>query len=366
MPPSPYAPHPYQSLPQCAFWAQGAWDAYAQLYQKKFEITQKTPLMTMGSCFAQRLGAALRQSGGQIIDQEPPPQGLSPERWAAQGYGLYSARYGNIYTARQARQLMEDALWERLHPEMILRDHRGFHDGQRLHVDLGRLATAGMVLEARSAHLAAVRRAIEAADVLILTLGLTEAWQHATSAMQYAFCPGVKLGQFDPAHHVLHVASAEEVMQDLRTLLHVAQKMKPGVKLLLTVSPVPMIATATHRHILLANQASKAALLSAALNLAATHEEIAYFPSFEIATGAGGRLAHFAANRRDITAEGVAQIMRVFFECHAEFTPSALHSSILMQNAESDAEEEEDALHCDEELLAAFAPPHIWPRGKAS
>jgi hypothetical protein len=36
-------------------------------------------------------------------------QGLSPEQARANGYGVFSARYGNIYTVRQLLQLFERA-----------------------------------------------------------------------------------------------------------------------------------------------------------------------------------------------------------------------------------------------------------------
>jgi hypothetical protein len=104
--------HPYAERAGEAFWNTavagrspgdvGPW------CRRKFD-TSGMKIATAGSCFAQHIGRALRRAGRPAIDLEPPPRGLAPENWARFGYGVYSARYGNVYTSRQLLQLLQRA-----------------------------------------------------------------------------------------------------------------------------------------------------------------------------------------------------------------------------------------------------------------
>src|SRR5687767_3725145 len=100
---------PYQGRPLRSFWRSGVAEAdplaSKDLYRKKFEIRPNDRIATAGSCFAQHIARNLRTQGFSVIDAEPPPPNMSPETAQSFGYGLYSARYGNIYTARQLAQL---------------------------------------------------------------------------------------------------------------------------------------------------------------------------------------------------------------------------------------------------------------------
>ena len=70
-------------------------------------------IATAGSCFAQHIGRALRGRGLGYLDLEPPPAFLTEDEANRLGYGLYSCRYGNIYTVRQLLQLFQEAHGER-------------------------------------------------------------------------------------------------------------------------------------------------------------------------------------------------------------------------------------------------------------
>ncbi len=91
-------------------------------YRKKFPIDSSMQIMTAGSCFAQHIATHLRKRGYSVIDEEPAPAHLRDRTAKQFGYRTYSARYGNIYTARQLLQLLreasgrfdpQDIIWER-------------------------------------------------------------------------------------------------------------------------------------------------------------------------------------------------------------------------------------------------------------
>ncbi len=88
--------------------------------------------------------------------------------------------------------------------------------------------------------------------------------------------------------------------------------------MILTVSPVPLVATAAGQHALVATTYSKAVLRVAADQVARTCSDVAYFPSFEIITGNYNRGAYFAEDCRSVTEEGVSHVMRVFLRHFTE------------------------------------------------
>ena len=79
------------------------------MYRPKFSITPTDRIFTAGSCFAQHVGRALRKKGFDVIDTETLPERCDPELKSRFGFGLYSARYGNLYSARQFLQLLQEA-----------------------------------------------------------------------------------------------------------------------------------------------------------------------------------------------------------------------------------------------------------------
>src|SRR5690242_18213578 len=104
---------PYQGLPRQAFWRTGVAgttpETIQNLWTAKATIKPPNKVETAGSCFAQHIARFLRQRDCKVLDVEPPPPGLDLETAHAFGYSMYSARYGNIYTARQLLQLTREA-----------------------------------------------------------------------------------------------------------------------------------------------------------------------------------------------------------------------------------------------------------------
>ena len=101
----------------------------------------------------------------------------------------------------------------------------------------------------------------------------------------FSACPGTVAGSFDPDRHEFRNFDAAEATADLLEFTWLLRSINPGVRIILTVSPVPLIATATGDHVLTASIYSKSVLRVAAAELARLEPEIAYFPAYEIVTG---------------------------------------------------------------------------------
>jgi hypothetical protein len=309
-------PSPYEGLPRASFWRTGVQaypaEAIADLYRPKFPVTPSTKIATAGSCFAQRITRNLRERGFGIIDREPAPPGLTPEAAASFGYGLYSARYGNIYTARHLRQLVAEAFRAFRPADAIWRRGDRYHDAMRPSVEPLGLLSAEAVSDHRQYHLRQVRQMILTAEVFLFTMGMTEAWEHAPSGTVYPTAPGVISGCYDPAIHQFKNFRFQEIYADLRAFFKFAKRHNPGLKIILTVSPVPITATATGHHVLSASIYSKSVLRAVAGQLQDEEPDIDYFPSYEIVMKTLYEGRFFEENARTVRPEGVAAAMDAF------------------------------------------------------
>ncbi|WP_372613720.1 GSCFA domain-containing protein [Aquicoccus sp.] len=345
---------PYADLPRAAFWrsAMRAPDeaTVAALYRPKFDLTPQTRLMTAGSCFAQHLHRTLTRAGWNVLQGEGTGRLLPAALARDYGYNIYSARYGNIYTARQLRQLIEDALSDTPRPAPVwTRDGRVF-DALRPTVEPHGLDSADLVQEARRDHLACVRGVLAETDVLIFTLGLTECWIDRATGLALPTAPGTVAGQYDPDTVTFHNFTYPEVLADLcasRDLLHAAGY---PVRILLTVSPVPLTATASGAHVGTATTYSKSVLRAVCGMLEAQDPDFDYFPAYEIITTTAAGGPHFARNRRDPSATGVDTVLGVFAMAHGDGPAPEIAPPTEPPDTGKTAEE----VACEEILLEAF------------
>ncbi|SDZ27497.1 GSCFA family protein [Amycolatopsis xylanica] len=333
--------NPYQALTARSFWrpavAEPDAEAIGELWTPKFALGQDDPVLTAGSCFAAELGRALIDNGMNFHDAEPAPPGLTREQRRARHYGEFSFRTGNIYTAAVLRQWLSWAFGGQA-PTEVWEDDGRFYDPYRPSVEPDGYASPEEMLAARETTLAAIRRAVSGASCLIFTLGLTESWRNTADGTVYPVCPGTlrdherdKAGfipgesardkarfiPFDPSVHKFHNCTFAEVHREMSEAIALVREVNPGIRVLLTVSPIPLTATATGGHALVANTYSKSVLRAVAGQLTAEHEHVDYFPSYELITGQPFRGAFYDDNLRTVTREGVAFVLRHFMSAFA-------------------------------------------------
>jgi hypothetical protein len=307
------SPHPYKSAPDRAFWARAVAESFdpAAVPDPSFSLDTSDRFMSAGSCFAANVRRYLERAGLRYVVTEQTHPAFAwgkPDMY----YDAFSARYGNIYTARQMTQLLERALGLFAPQE----DHWLVGDRWIDPYRPGLRHPASSELELRlltQQHLAAVRAAVEQATVLVFTLGLTEAWLSAADGAVFPACPGTVNGEFDPERHVFHNFSAEEVTDDLVRMVERAREINPTLKIVLTVSPVPLVATATGRHVLTATTYSKSVLRVAADDAASKLADVAYFPAYELVTGPQAPYEAYLDDRRNVSEPAIAGVMGSFF-----------------------------------------------------
>lgn len=352
--------HPYAGAPAFQRWNRAVtWAAPGGLdpvVDTRFRITPEDRIGTMGSCFAQHLSRHLARSGLGYFVAERAPAGLPEQEAARRNYGTFSARYGNVYTVEQAVQLFrraygdmkpEEAAWRRgdvlVDPFRPLVEPEGFADAASLEADT-------------ASHLAATRRVFEESDVLVFTLGLTEAWRGRSDGSVFATAPGVNGGEYRPERYEFVNYDLDAVRAGLFELCDLYRSVKPDGRVLLTVSPVPLIATYEPRHVLVSTTVSKSILRVAADEAYRRFDFVDYFPSYELIAPATSVHDHYEPDRRSVKDSGVAHVMRVFTHHYVDggrwdepstgaLTPGAAKA---MSTAVADY-----PVICDEEAIAA-------------
>ncbi|WGI23061.1 GSCFA domain-containing protein [Amylibacter sp. IMCC11727] len=120
-------------------------------------------------------------------------------------------------------------------------------------------------------------------------------------------------GSFDANVHVFKNYRYPEIVADFDHALVMMQGMNPDINVLLTVSPVPLTATASDDHVLAATTYSKSVLRSVAGDLAHGHDCVDYFPSYEVISGTPTKGMFYEQNLRSVAREGVDVVMGYFF-----------------------------------------------------
>ncbi len=318
--------NPYSAKPDTAFWrkAVAGVPAFAldPMIDSPFSISETDEVATAGSCFAQNIARSLRARGLRYYVPESPPAGMPADQAATMNYGTFSARYGNVYTVRQLVQLFDRA-HGRFTPALnVWRDKSGAYiDPFRPLIQPGGFESLAALEEDRVRHFECVRTMFAKLSVFVFTLGLTESWQHEADGAVVPVAPGVAGGDEDSGAFSFVNFTTAEIAADIRAFHSRLRGVNPAAKLILTVSPVPLIATYEHRHVLVSTTYSKSALHAAAIEAAARLPGISYFPSYEIVTSPLNRDRYFEDDLRSVSAMGVEHVMRVFFRHYVSGLP---------------------------------------------
>jgi GSCFA family len=353
---------PYKSLPPSAFWRSGVVESDPNrmegLYKKKFDIAPTDWIATAGSCFAQHIVRHLRSAEFRVLDVEPPPPGMTEQTARAFGYRLFSARYGNIYTTRQLLQLLQEATGKRTPANIIWERDGRFFDALRPSVEPDGFASPEEVEIHRRSHVRHVGRMLRKTHVFIFTFGLTEAWTDRESGTVYPTAPGTIAGHYDPGRFTFKNFTFRDIYNDFVEVRSILKQLRPKIRFVVTVSPVPLTATASGRHVLAATVHSKSILRAVAGQLEQEFDDVDYFPSYEIITNPAARTGFFSDNLRNIDQAGVAAAMHTFMSGHvpdyAGDAPQALHAPTDKKPPRQDKDAEDEVV-CEEMLLESFA-----------
>lgn len=347
-------PNPYEGLPDTAYWRAAVAQVdplrIGPVWQPRFEVRPEDKVVTFGSCFAQHIGRALIERKFAWLNTELPPADLRPDNVRRFNYDVFSSRTGNIYTPTLLRQWTRWALGDAPPPDEAWQQDGRWFDPFRPAIEPGGFASADEMLRSRRKAIKAFGEAIAQADLFIFTLGLTESWHNSRTGSEYPMCPGTVAGEFDPGEHVFENLGFQRLRDGLGETFDLMKARNPSLRFLLTVSPVPLTATKSGRHVLVATMASKSRLRAVADDIVANRADCDYFPSYELIVSPPFKGRFFEANQRSVTAEGVAFVMDTFFNSLAVHPA---HPDIPDEPVQEPARSDEDVV-CEDILLDAF------------
>ncbi|GEM_PF-1596923 len=249
-------------------------------------IATDKPVVALGSCFAQHIRQWLMKRG-RLSEHVEIPEGLN-----------------NTFAIRQFLDWIEGA------DDLVYSIERG--PGGRLERwDLDKDRDA-------------FRQAISRAGGFVVTIGVAEVWRDKITGG--VFWRGVPADQFDPDRHEHLLSTVEQNVENLRAIAAGLRRLSDGAPVVLTLSPVPLIATMRpNTSIFAADAVSKSTLRLAIETVVSAGDGVKYWPSFEAFRWLGGhverRLYDGEANPRHPSPDMIGRIIDLFVDSY--FEPSS-------------------------------------------
>ncbi|MCF7802881.1 MAG: GSCFA domain-containing protein [Candidatus Marinimicrobia bacterium] len=256
-------------------------------------ISKSTPITSMGSCFARNVAKYLMSKGFNYLVTEKPFQQAS-------------AHWDQVFNTASIRQIFEYTFDQNWNPLT-----RWWPKGEMLQDPFRRdiLYNKNTAEEDFENHRAASRNALVQSDVVIITLGLIETWRDKRDGMTYYRVPSPRI--YNPDIHEFYVQTVDDCLNDLDKVWEIVSLHNPNADIIITVSPVPLFATfRMDVDVVTANTLSKSTLRVAADYFSFQHNNVHYFPSYEIVMNACP--APFEDDGRHVKQAAINEVMSIF------------------------------------------------------
>ena len=276
------------------------------------EISRSTPIASMGSCFAREIKTVLLREGFSYITEESdhPASKHASAAWERL-YNLFSMRQIFEYTFEEWTPALR--WWQAPVSGKIQDPFRRiilYENFEEAEADFRH-------------HRICSRKALERAEVLILTLGLTEIWEDGSDGSVICLPSGPYVNEGgDMSRYTFRVSRHAENLENLERIHAIMAVHNPACKLIVTVSPVHLWATFRNDlDVISASCNSKSTLRAVADEFCARHDNAIYFPAFEIATIYRPLMGQpiFTEGRENfhVNQDTVDFIMKTFFQFYA-------------------------------------------------
>lgn len=268
-----------------------------------FAIGEEETIFAIGSCFAREVEKALGAAGKRVLSREFALGEVGESLDDA-------ANFYNKYSIHSVYNEIKWALERDTFPGADILYPIGAGKYADPQLGMGRLEyPVETILDFRHRYLDGMAQVAQA-DVIILTLGYVETWYDTKLDLYLNVVPPAQMIKAEPNRFEFRVLSYQDVLEGLNRVYDLLRKhrTKP-LKMLITVSPVPLLATFRDMDVLLANAYSKSVQRAALDEFLLDKTGVDYFPSYEFVTLSSPEVAWTKSDYRHVSSDVIARIM---------------------------------------------------------
>ncbi len=242
----------------------------------RFQFSRVERVFTIGSCFARNIEEHLHRLGMVV----PALDFVVPRtEYEGRPNGLIN-KYTPAAILSEIRYALDDGYPLALDDHFIEGSNGAFVD---LHLNSPRGVSLDRARE-RRLQIQSLFRQIRGSTLLIITLGLTEAWFDNERQCYVNQAPPPAILARNSARFLFKPLNYDTSLAMMREAIKMIGRAAPAAKIVITVSPVPIGRTFTADDVIVANMLSKSTLRAVAGALVAEFDGVQYFPAYEMAT----------------------------------------------------------------------------------
>lgn len=275
-------------------------------HRPKFAIAADQRFFCIGSCFARNIEEHLIYNGLRVLSRRIR---IPAAEWLGRSNGIVN----KVTTA----SMLNEFQWLQ-QPPAVSSQWFAEQAGGWLDLSLSsgaRPVTLARAIERRSYLTQDYFRRMQEADILVLTLGLDEVWFDARTGQSLNAAPPASAVGADPGRYHLEVTGYEQNLAALESIHRLATSMHGGVRLIVTVSPVALNTSFSGVDVVLATSRAKSMLVTVAQGFAGAHDDVDYFPSYEMVMFSPRDRA-FARDGRHVTDGTVQEVVGAFLDSY--------------------------------------------------
>lgn len=286
-----------------------AGDFMSVVASPKVGISASDTFFCMGSCFARNIELELIYRDIPVLSKRI----VSPK----EEFDYRPTGVVNKYTTASMLNELEWVLTPPSPEDVLIETDTGWVDFQ-LHTTVS--VSQARAIERRRYMTEDYFARIRTADVMIMTLGLVETWLDTKSGFHLNMAPSQGEIRKHPGRFRLVRTDVATNLKCLERMWEILAEISPRCRIVVTVSPVPMSASFWGDDVIVANMYSKSTLKAAAQSFVDAHDNVEYFPSYELVM-MSRREAVFLPDWIHVEDNCVGRVLDAFIVSHLGDTP---------------------------------------------
>jgi len=281
--------------------------------EPKFKFRPEDKFYAIGSCFARGLESALAKHKIAVESAAPEFSRLKSVAKGSSGLGFIN-KYNTFSILNELRWALDPTAAFPVESIAQVTERTWFDPHTNPTLELAEFEET----LARRRLMEEVTRRIVSCRAVIVTLGLVEVWRDLEADVYINSTPVPPLLQTRRDRYQFHLTTFAANWANLEAIYALLCGYgHPDFRVVITVSPVPLMTTFSTMDVVVANTYAKSLLRALAQQWAAAHENVDYFPSYEIVQNSD-RAAVWEADLRHVRGAGAEHIMELFLQNYLE------------------------------------------------